>query len=128
MQRWVRRVENWCHSDCLSGLYSRLLEADPDSVLPVLRRWNANDALWPRRVSIVSLIHYTGKNAVFLGPDTVLPMIDNCVDDDRYYMQKAVGWVLSRNVAGLSRGDPRLCRGEPSPAAGQARSLGPSSV
>ena len=94
MQRWVRRVENWCHSDCLSGLYSRLLEADPDSVLPVLRRWNANAALWPRRVSIVSLIHYTGKNAVFLGPEAVLPMIDNCVDDDRYYMQRAVGWVL----------------------------------
>lgn len=94
MKRWVARVENWCHADCLSGLYSRLLEADPDAVLPELRRWNANEALWPRRVSIVSLIHYTGKNAVFLGPETVLPMIDNCVEDRRYYMQKAVGCVL----------------------------------
>lgn len=94
MKHWVKRVENWCHSDVLSGLYSRLLEAHPAHVMPELRCWNAHPALWPRRVSLVSLIHYTGKNAVFLGPDVVLPMIDNCVHDDRYYMQKAVGWVL----------------------------------
>ena len=68
MKRWIARVDNWCHSDGLSGTYSRLLEADPASVMPVLERWNKDEALWPRRVSIVSLIHYSGKNAVFLTP------------------------------------------------------------
>lgn len=94
MKRWIDRVDNWCHADGLSGTYSRLLEADPTTVMPVLERWNMDEALWPRRVSIVSLIHYSGKNAVFLAPDEVLPMVDRCVEDRRQPMQKAVGWVL----------------------------------
>ena len=94
MKRWIDRVDNWCHADGLSGTYSRLLQADPTTVLPVLERWNMDEALWPRRVSIVSLIHYTGKNAIFLPPDDVLPMVDRCVEDRRQPMQKAVGWVL----------------------------------
>lgn len=94
MKRWIVRVDNWCHSDALSGTYSRLLAADPASVMPVLERWNEDEALWPRRVSIVSLIHYSGKNAVFLTPEEVLPMVDRCVEDRRQPMQKAVGWVL----------------------------------
>ena len=94
MKRWIDRVDNWCHADGLSGTYSRLLEADPETVMPVLKRWNVAEDLWPRRVSIVSLIHYTGKNAVFLAPDEVLPMVDHCVEDRRQPMQKAVGWVL----------------------------------
>ncbi len=94
MRRWIVRVDNWAHSDVLSWTYSRLLEADPDSVMPQLRRWNADEDLWRKRVSIVSLIHYTGKNAVFLAPDVVLPMLDRCAEDNRQPMQKAVGWVL----------------------------------
>jgi len=94
MKGWIGRVDNWCHADGLSGTYSRLLEADPKTVMPILRRWNMDESLWPRRVSIVSLIHYTGKNAVFLPPDEVLPMVDRCVEDRRQPMQKAVGWVL----------------------------------
>ena len=94
MRRWIDRVDNWAHSDVLSGTYSRMLEADPGSVMPQLRRWNVADDLWRKRVSIVSLIHYTGKNAAFLPPDVVLPMVDNCAEDTRQPIQKAVGWVL----------------------------------
>ena len=94
MKRWIDRIDNWCHADGLSGTYSRLLEADPETVMPVLECWNTDESLWPRRVSIVSLIHYSGKNAVFLPPDEVLPMVDRCVEDRRQPMQKAVGWVL----------------------------------
>lgn len=94
MQRWIERVDNWAHADALSWTYSRLLEADRESVLPVLQRWNAGEDLWQKRISIVSLIHYTGKNAVFLPAEMMLPMLDNCIEDRRYYMQKAVGWVL----------------------------------
>lgn len=94
MQRWIERVDNWAHADALSWTYSRLLEADRESVLPVLQRWNAGEDLWQKRISIVSLIHYTGKNAVFLPPDEVLSMVDRCVEDRRQPMQKAVGWVL----------------------------------
>lgn len=94
MKGWSRRIENWAHADFLSGIYSRILEKYPHKVYPQLVRWNKAKTLWLRRLSLVSLIHYTGKNAVFLEPDRVLPLVLNCLTDDRYHVQKAVGWVL----------------------------------
>jgi 3-methyladenine DNA glycosylase AlkD len=91
---WAGRVDNWCHSDLLSGLYSRVLEAYPDDVRSQLKEWNAAGGEWLRRISIVSLVHYSGKNAVFLPPDTVLPLVSNCLGDRRHHVQTAVGWVL----------------------------------
>jgi 3-methyladenine DNA glycosylase AlkD len=91
---WAARVDNWCHCDLLSNLYSHLLAGSHDEVLPQLRAWNQSDKLWLRRISLVSLIHYSGKNAVFLPPDVVLPLVSNCLDDHRHYVETAVGWVL----------------------------------
>lgn len=94
MRHWPGRVDNWCHCDALCGLYSRLLEADFAGVFPQLEEWNAAESPWLRRISLVSLVHYSGKNAVFLPPDVVLPMVERCLDDHRHYVQTAVGWVL----------------------------------
>ena len=94
VRHWCGRVDNWCHSDLLSGLYSRVLERYPEEVYPQIRVWNAAEGEWLRRISIVSLVHYSGKNAVFLPPDTVLPLVSNCLGDARHYVQTAVGWVL----------------------------------
>jgi 3-methyladenine DNA glycosylase AlkD len=91
---WSARVDNWCHSDALSALYSRLLESNLAEVHPQLVFWNRAEGEWLRRISLVSLIHYTGKNAVFLPPEKVLPLVSNCLDDQRHYVQMAVGWVL----------------------------------
>jgi 3-methyladenine DNA glycosylase AlkD len=93
-RHWVTRVDNWCHSDALSGLYSRLLEAQFDDVYPQLVTWNASDQEWLRRISLTSLIHYSGKNAVFLTPEQMLPLAANCVADHRKYVALALGWVL----------------------------------
>jgi 3-methyladenine DNA glycosylase AlkD len=57
-------------------------------------KWNQSKEEWLRRISLVSLIHYTGKNAVYLPLKKVLPLVSNCLDDERYYVQTAVGWVL----------------------------------
>ncbi len=94
MKGWSGRIENWAHADFLSGIYSRILEKYPRRVYPQLERWNRAKSMWLRRLSLVSLIHYTGKNAVFLQPGRVLPLVSNCLTDERYYVQKAVGWVL----------------------------------
>ena len=66
----------------------------PGGGVPQIRAWNAAEAEWPRRISIVSLVHYSGKNAVFLPPDQVLPLVSSCLGDARHYVQAAVGWVL----------------------------------
>ena len=94
VRHWSGRVDNWCHSDVLSGLYSRVLERYPEEVYPQIRVWNAAEGEWLRRISIVSLVHYSGKNAVFLPPEKVLPLVSNCLGDARHYVQTAVGWVL----------------------------------
>ena len=94
VRQWSNRIDNWCHSDGLSALYSRILESYPAEVYPQLISWNHTEGEWLRRISLVSLIHYSGKNAVFLPPEKVLPLVSNCLDDHRYYVQTAVGWVL----------------------------------
>jgi 3-methyladenine DNA glycosylase AlkD len=94
VRRWPGRVDNWCHSDGLSSLYSWILAGDPDAVYPQLVKWNHAEDLWLRRISLVSLIHYSGKNAVFVPLDRALPLVTTCLQDDREYVQKAVGWVL----------------------------------
>jgi 3-methyladenine DNA glycosylase AlkD len=88
----------------LSALYSRILESYPSEVYPQLIAWNTADSEWLRRISLVSLIHYSGKNAVFLPPDKVLPLVSNCLDDQRYYVQTAVGWVL-REMGNVYKGE-----------------------
>lgn len=94
MQKWSKRVDNWCHSDGLSAIYSRILESYPEKVYPQIIKWNQSKSEWLMRISLVSLIHYTGKNAVYLPLKKVLPLVSNCLDDDRYYVQTGVGWVL----------------------------------
>lgn len=94
VQHWAERVDNWCHADALAGLYSRLLQADPPAVLPQLQAWNASQSPWLRRLSITSLIHYSGKNAVFLPLAQMLPLLAACVPERRKPVEMALGWVL----------------------------------
>lgn len=91
---WHKRIDNWCHCDGLGSLYSWLLAGDPSAVYPQLQTWNRADDQWLRRISLVSLIHYSGKNAVFVPLDRALPLVTTCLPDERQSVQKAVGWVL----------------------------------
>jgi 3-methyladenine DNA glycosylase AlkD len=94
VRHWPERVDNWCHCDGLSSLYSWILASEPAEVYPQLEAWNRTVDQWLRRISIVSLIHYSGKNAVFIPPERVLPLVTTCLADEREYVQNAVGWVL----------------------------------
>ena len=94
VRNWAERVDNWCHADGLSALYSWILATDQQAVYPQLKKWNRAEDQWLRRISLVSLIHYSGKNAVFVPLDRVLPLVTACLSDEREYVQNAVGWVL----------------------------------
>jgi 3-methyladenine DNA glycosylase AlkD len=94
LSTWVRRCDNWAHADQLAGVYSYLLAQRRSEVYSQLAEWNASDDQWLRRISLISCIHYTGKNAVFLPPEQVLPLVARSIHDTRYYVQKATGWVL----------------------------------
>jgi len=94
LRHWTVRIDNWCHADQLSRVYSHILERQSEAVYPQMVEWNQSDDAWQRRISLVSLVHYSGKNAVFLPPNKVLPLVKNCLGDSRHYVQTAVGWVL----------------------------------
>lgn len=94
LSTWHIRVENWAHCDSLANIYSYLLAQRKDEIYGQLQEWNMSDNQWLRRLSLISLIHYSGKKAVFMPLNEVLPLISNCIQDKRLYVQKAVGWVL----------------------------------
>ena len=56
LKKWVKRVDNWVHSDQLSSQYSRMLEYRPDVLYPVMLEWNNSTHPWKRRQSLVSLL------------------------------------------------------------------------
>jgi 3-methyladenine DNA glycosylase AlkD len=94
LRQWPARVDNWCHADMLAGVNAHVLHAQPEPVMPDLLAWNRSEGEWVKRLSITSLIHYSGRNAVFLPPQQMLPLLAGCVGDTRAGVQGALGWVL----------------------------------
>ena len=102
MKNWVHQVENWAHSDDLCAMYSWLIEAYFKETMEDLRAWNKSEELWVKRISIVSLVR-PGVNSTYLPPKIVFPLVENCIDDRRDYMQKATGWVLREMLTAYPR-------------------------
>ncbi len=91
---WVGRVDDWGHCDDLAAIYSYCNRNWPEQVLPFLRRLNGEDDIWSIRTSIVALVHYSGKNAVYLRPGQVFPFLDTHLANRDKYIANAVGWIL----------------------------------
>ena len=94
LKGWTGKIDNWAHSDGLSGLYSDLLETKPSLVLPQLKKWNRSKNPWERRQSVVGLIHYHRKRGKVLPYNTLIPFVENLLGDKDYFVQKGVGWAL----------------------------------
>ncbi|HXB10773.1 MAG TPA: DNA alkylation repair protein [Bacteroidia bacterium] len=94
LKEYVVKIDNWAHSDGLSGFYSYLLEGKPKLVLPQLQKWNKSKNPWERRQSMVSLIHYHSKRNIFLPYKVMEPLVEKLLDDEDYFVQKGVGWAL----------------------------------
>jgi len=92
--RWINRVENWSHCDELSYVLSCFTEQNPPRLLPYLARLNRSRNIWQIRASIVSTVHYAGKNSVYLSPDQVFPLLEPHVANKDKYVAKPVRWVL----------------------------------
>ena len=53
VRQWSDRVDNWCHSDGLSAVYSHILESYPVETFPQIESWNLDVNEWLRRISLV---------------------------------------------------------------------------
>jgi len=94
LSAWCERIDNWAHSDSLSGLYARILEQDPRLVYPTLQKWNSSKNPWLRRLSIVSLLYYSAQRERVLPFKKIVALVEPQVDFEHYYVQKGVGWTL----------------------------------
>ena len=91
---WIERIDNWAHADDLARLYSFALADQPELVFPTLEGWSRSENEWHRRIAMVSLIHYSGKNAVFLPIEPCLSLLVNCVDDRRETVSSALARLV----------------------------------
>ena len=91
---WVSRVNCWDQSDCLSRVYSLLLERIPDQVLPTLTIWNESTNPWERRQSLVALLFYSRFRRAYPDPSLLFRLVEARIKDPDYYVQKGLGWTL----------------------------------
>lgn len=94
LKKWSTKVDNWAHSDTLSGIYARILEDHPEKVYPTLVKWNSSINPWLRRLSMVSLLYYSSQRQKVLPLKKILALIEPQLEFDHYYVQKGVGWTL----------------------------------
>jgi len=95
LKKWSTRIDNWAHSDTLSGIYARILEDAPREVYPTLEQWNVHRSNpWLRRLSLVSLLYYSSQREKVLPLKQILRLVEPQLDYDHYYVQKGVGWTL----------------------------------
>lgn len=92
--KWLERVDNWAHSDELSALYSKMLEHEPSSMLPVFKKWNLSKEPWVKRQSMVGLMFYSRFRTRKPKVQLILESIERHIEDPHYYVQKGVGWAL----------------------------------
>ncbi len=94
VRNWVERVENWAHSDELCTIYSTYLALNDPVCWNDLDKWNRSDKEWYKRVSIVSLLRNSTKYPTYVPFERARPNLERCLEDRRFYVEKAVGWVL----------------------------------
>lgn len=94
IQHWQDQVDSWGLCDCLSKVYTKVLEVIPAEVYPQLQQWNKSGDLWKRRQSVVSLLYFSSTKEVCLPFRKIKPLVKRLLRDEEYYVQKGVGWAL----------------------------------
>lgn len=109
LQSWVVDFDSWAIADhaCMAG--QKRLVADP-SRIDAVAAWTSSEHMWTRRAALVITLPWTKQN--FPKPldldvrDRVLGWAATYVDDQDWFIQKAVAWWLRD----LSKHDPDRSR------------------
>jgi 3-methyladenine DNA glycosylase AlkD len=94
LKKWSARIDNWAHSDTLSGIYARIHEDSPSKIYETFQKWNSSKNPWLRRLSIVSLFYYSSQRKKFPPLHKVTTLLKPQLTFDHYYVQKGIGWTL----------------------------------
>ncbi len=93
---WVKQVDNWAHSDCLSKYLTRLVEHTDSQkeMIAILKKWNVSKNIWERRQSLIALYYYARTKKQHVSFELTREFISPLLNDKEYFVQKAVGWTL----------------------------------
>lgn len=94
LKKWSERIDNWAHSDTLSGIYARIYEGAPKEIFKTFKQWSRAKNPWLRRLSIVSLFYYAQQRERYPSFERVISLVKPQLAFDHYYVQKGVGWTL----------------------------------
>jgi 3-methyladenine DNA glycosylase AlkD len=94
LQTWVKRIDNWAHSDSLSSFYSKIFLVFPHDVYSQLLSWSDSENLWERRQSVVVIACIMRNKKALLSFEESTDSIENLLSDKEYYVQKGIGWAL----------------------------------
>ena len=92
--KWIDRIDNWALSDEYSNVMAKLYEIKPKELRSTYAAWNGSKNPWKRRASMVGLQYYAQLRTKYASYKTIIKMVDPHLEDDHYYVQKAVGWTL----------------------------------
>ncbi len=94
LKKWSLRIDNWAHSDTLSGIYARIYEEFPLEIHKTFAQWSRSKNPWLRRLSIVSLLYYSSQRTKYPAFSKIKSLLEPQLAFDHYYVQKGVGWTL----------------------------------
>lgn len=92
--KWASKIDNWADSDTLCGIYARIFEASPKSLLKTYKVWNKDKNPWLRRCSMVGIFYYSRFRKKVVSFPFAVSMIKPHLDAKEHYIQKAVGWTI----------------------------------
>jgi 3-methyladenine DNA glycosylase AlkD len=102
----LRRSHTWALVDWLcTKVAAPLVEQDPATCKPTLRRWSTDDDFWIRRSSMLAQLPALRAG----GGDFELfaSLASSMVEEKEFFIRKAIGWVLrdvSKKRPGLAYG------------------------
>lgn len=91
---WVKKIDNWAHSDGLSDIYAHLMEKMPEEIYSQYQLWNKSENSWERRQSLVGMLLYSKKRKTLLPATRLLDLVEPLIADKDYFVQKGLGWAL----------------------------------
>lgn len=93
LERLLRESATWALSDSLAAsVVGEVVERHPVELGPVLDRWSTDDDFWLRRASMLSLLVPLRKGGGDF--DRFGRYADAMLDEQEFFIRKAIGWVL----------------------------------
>jgi 3-methyladenine DNA glycosylase AlkD len=105
LEKLIRESGTWALVDVLSGsVAGRLLLRHPDTELDY-RRWSEDEDQWVRRSGVLAFLQAVRREEhVDRYLTVVTAIVDPLLEDPRFFVRKAIGWVL--RDAGRRRPEP----------------------